>query len=478
MSHTRRTFLKAATAAVAAPFFFPQTVFGANETVNIGIVGLGVRGAGEHLPRFAKQPNVKVVAVADPDRQRTDAAVAKLAKDFSQKADGYADMRQIFERKDVDAIGNATMQYWHALSTIWACESGKHVFCEKPLSHFIWEGRQMVNAAEKYNRLIQCGVQNRSCQSALDAREYIQSGKIGKIKYVTAFANKPRTSIGKRTEPLPIPATVDYDLWCGPAKDGPVYRDHLQYDCSFTWNMGDGESVNQGVHEIDTARRMLGINELPRRVISMGGRFVWDDAGDVPNTQIIYFDYPEAPILYEVHNMRENKDAKSPAPSTLGFGTGIIVHGEAGYVYVVTGRAVAFDAENKQTASWSSDDTHFENFIAAVRSSRREDLNCDVLAGHISTTICNAGNVSYRLGKSASVAEQKAAIADVPFFGEMHDRYLQHIAKHDVDPNTTILGPWLTCDPANECFKENVEAAKIVRGWHREPYTVKEVGRT
>ena len=473
MPLTRRNFLKATAAVgIATPFFVPKTAFGANETVNVGIVGLGVRGVGSHLPGFAKQQNVKVVAVADPDMQRTDAVVAKIEKDFGQKADGYADMRKIFDRKDVDAVGNATMQYWHALSTIWACAAGKHVYCEKPLSHFIWEGRQMIHAAEKYNRLVQCGTQNRSRQSTLDAMEYVKSGKLGKIRYITAFANKPRTSVGKRTEPLPIPSTVDYDLWCGPAKDGPVYRDRLQYDCSFTWNMGDGESSNQGVHEIDVARWVLGINGLPRRVISMGGRFVWDDAADVPNTQIIYYDYPEVPILYEVHNMRENKDPTSPAPKTHGFGTGIVVHCEDGHVFISNGSSTAFDAEGKKTASWSTPDTHFSNFIAAVRSGRREDLNCDVLVGHLSTTICNAGNVSYRLGKPASVSEQKAAIADVPLFGEMHERYLQHIAKHDVDPNTTILGPWLTCDPENECFKDNAEANKIVRGWYRAPYIV------
>lgn len=462
---------------VAVPFFVPQTAFGANETINVGIVGLGVRGAGTHIPQFAKQQNVKVVALADPDMARTDAAVKKLEKDFAQKADGYADMRKIFERNDVDVVGNATMNYWHGLGTIWACEAGKHVYCEKPLSHFIWEGRQMVNAAAKYKRIVQCGTQKRSWQSTRDAVEYVKSGKIGKIKYITAFANKMRTSIGKRTEPLPIPETVDYDLWCGPAKDGPIYRDRLQYDCSFTWNMGDGESSNQGVHEIDMARWVLGVNEMPQRVISMGGRFVWDDAGDVPNTQIIYYDYPEVPILYEVHNMRENKDPKSPETNTFGFKDGIMVYGEGGKVYMGHyDDNIAFDAEGKKVTSWRyTDETHFENFIAAVRSGRREDLNADVLVGHISTTICNAGNVSYRLGKPASVSEQKAAIADVPFFGEMHERYLEHIAQHDVNPNTTILGPWLTCDPVNECFVDNTEANKIVHGSYRDPYLVKEV---
>ena len=478
MSISRRFFLKTsalASMAVATPLLVPKSAFGANETVTIGIVGLGIRGAGEQLPRFAKLPNVKVVAMADPDRERTDAAIKKLEENFGQKADGYADMRKIFERKDVDAIGNATMNYWHGLGTIWACEAGKHVYCEKPLSHFIWEGQQIVKAAEKYNRIVQCGTQNRSRQSTRDIMEYIQSGNIGKIKYITAFANKPRTSVGKRTEPLPIPANVDYDLWCGPAQDGPVYRDRLQYDCSFTWNMGDGESANQGVHEIDIARWVLGINELPRRVISLGGRFLWNDAADVPNTQIIYYDYPEAPILYEVHNLRENKDPKSNAANTLGFGVGIIIHCEAGKAFISYGDAIVYDTENKKAASWSTPETHFENFIDAIRSGRKEDLNSDALVGHISTTICNAGNVSYRLGKPASVSEQKAAIADVPLFGEMHERYLQHIAQHDINPNTTVLGPWLTCDPVNECFMDNAEANKIVRGRYRSPYLVKEI---
>jgi hypothetical protein len=173
--------------------------------------------------------------------------------------------------------------------------------------------------------------------------------------------------------------------------------------------------------------------------------------------------------------MRENKEPNSPAPTTFGFVTGIVVHCEAGKVFISNGDAIAFDAEDKKTASWRTAETHFENFIAAVRSGCKEDLNCDVLTGHISTTICNAGNVSYRLGKPASVSEQKAAIADVPYFGEMHERYLRHIAQHDVDPNKTILGTWLTCDPANECFKNNAEANTIVHGWYRSPFHVKEI---
>ena len=178
--------------------------------------------------------------------------------------------------------------------------------------------------------------------------------------------------------------------------------------------------------------------------------------------------------------MRASKAPNSPAENTFGHGVGIIVHCEGGYVAISNGPSgvydsAAYDKEKKQVTSWATGETHFENFIAAVRSGRPEDLNSDVQVGHISTSICHSGNISYRLGKPASVSEQKAAIADVPLFGEMHERYLQHIARHDVDPNMTILGPWLTCDPANECFKDSAEANKIVKGFYRSPYLVEAV---
>ena len=260
------------------------------------LIGCGGRGFG--LLPIHDDPGCTLAAVCDVDLQHVAAAKNRIGK-----CDGYQDLRPILDRKDIDAVLIATPDHWHAAITIMACQAGKDVYCEKPLSHFIWEGRQMVNAARKYNRLVQCGVQQRSRQSTKDAIAWIRAGNLGKILYITCFANKPRVSCGKRTTPLEIPDYVDYDLWCGPARKEPIFRDRLQYDCSFTWNMGDGESCNQGVHEIDVARWILGYDTLPRRTMSLGGRFVVNDAGEVPNTQIIYYDYPGIPILYELHNL-------------------------------------------------------------------------------------------------------------------------------------------------------------------------------
>ena len=468
---TRRHFVKSSIAAglgAALPF---SRARGANERIHAGVVGLGGRGAGAHVPSFESQKRVTVVALSDADRQRMAGAAKTIESRYNHKVEQYLDMRRMFDRKDIDVIGNATQNYWHGLSTIWASQAGKHVYVEKPLSHYVWEGRQMVNAARKYNRIIQCGTQRRSQSSIAQAIQWIRAGNLGRIKYITAFANKPRSSCGKRKTPLPIPDTIDYDLWCGPARKVPIYRNRLQYDCSFDWNTGDGESCNQGVHEVDVARWCLGEKMLPSRLMSIGGRFIFDDACNVPNTQIIYYDFPTAPLLYEVHNLPKAKGSDE-MPAFRGERVGVIANCEGGSVSLY--RGVAWDNEGKQVKSFSGGGDHFANFIEAVRSGRREDLNAEVLEGHISTAVCHTGNISYRLGENASKEEMRAQVRDIPIFNDMLDRLLEHLAAHeiDVDARMVTLGPWLEVDRQNECFKDNEKANRLIRGFYREPYVV------
>ncbi len=408
-----------------------------------------------------------MVAIADVDQQRLGSAADMIQSKYGHRVEQFTDMRQMFERKDIDVIGNATQNYWHGLSTIWACQAGKHVYVEKPLSHYIAEGRQMVAAARKYDRIVQCGTQHRSEAKFPQAIEWIRAGHLGKIKYVTAFANKPRAACGKRDTPLPIPDYVDYDRWCGPAKKVPLYRDQLQYDCSFDWNTGDGESCNQGVHEVDVARWCLGETKLPRRVMSIGGRFAFDDACDVPNTQIIYYDFPSAPLLYEVHNLHDAQGSTT-APNFRGESVGVIVNCEGGSVSLY--RGIAWDNDGRQVQTFAGGGDHFANFIAAVRSGRREDLHADVEVGHLSTAICHVGNISYRVGNVASASEQRAAVADNPLWNEMYERFAAHLKANDIDINTATLGPWLEIDREHERFHDHDEANRIVEGFYREPY--------
>jgi predicted dehydrogenase len=468
---TRRDFVTGSVAAgfaAALPF---SRVRGANETIRVGVVGLGGRGTSAHIPSFEKQKNVTVAAVSDADTARMAKTARSIQSKYGHGVVQCQDMRRIFERKDIDVISDPTQNYWHGLSTIWACQAGKQVYVEKPLSHYIWEGRQMVNAARKYDRIVQCGTQHRSEKRIAQAIAWIREGHLGKIKYITAFANKPRASCGKRDTPLPIPQTIDYDLWCGPAKKLPIYRDRLQYDCSFDWNTGDGESCNQGIHEVDVARWCLGETMLPRRVMSIGGRFVFNDACDVPNTQIIYYDFPTAPLLYEVHNLTKAKGSRE-VPTFRGERVGVIVDCEGGSVSLY--RGIAWDTEGKQVKTFSGGGDHFVNFIEAVRSGRREHLNAEVLVGQRSTAVCHVGNVSYRLGEKAGTKAMHARVQDVPLFAAMFERFLKHLAAHQIDPDagTVTLGPWLEIDRPNERFKDNERANRLVRGFYRQPYVV------
>jgi predicted dehydrogenase len=466
--------MKSTVAAGALALLPSARIRGANDRIRVGLIGCGGRGTGAHLPGFAGLDGVIVVAVSDPDKERMAGAAKIVESKYGGKAEQYVDLRKLLDRKDIDVIANATQNYWHGLSTIWACQAGKHVYVEKPLSHYIWEGRQMVNAARKYNRLVQCGTQHRSEARIGQAIQWIRQGNLGAIKQIVAFANKRRSSCGKRETPLPIPESIDYDLWCGPARKLPIYRDRLQYDCSFDWNTGDGESCNQGIHEVDVARWCLGEQGLPRRVISLGGRFVFNDACDVPNAQITYYDFPTAPILYEVHNLTRAKDSQE-MPNYRGEDVGVIVECEGGAVSLY--RGIAWDKDGKEVSKFTGGGDHFANFITAVRKGDSGELNADVLVGHVSTAVCHAGNISYRLGKKASRKQMQARLADVPLLLPVFERFMEHLTAHgiDVEARTVTLGPWLSIDTANECFHRNGAANRLVRGTYRAPYTVPEI---
>jgi hypothetical protein len=254
----------------------------------------------------------------------------------------------------------------------------------------------------------------------------------------------------------------------------PIYRDRLQYDCSFDWNTGDGESCNQGVHEVDVARWCLGEKGLPRRVISLGGRFVFNDACDVPNSQITFYDFPTAPVLYEVHNLTRAEDSQE-MPNYRGEGVGVVVECEGGSVSLY--RGIAWDKHDKEVKKFAGGGDHFANFITAVRKGDAKELNAEILVGHVSTAVCHMGNISYRLGSKASRKEMQARIADTPVFLPMFDQFMEHLTAHgiDVDARTVTLGPWLSIDIENERLQDNRAGKHLVRGTYRGPYTVPEV---
>lgn len=249
--------------------------------------------AGHNINAYLKIPGVRVVALCDADRDILARGVMEF-KTRNEKVDAYVDIRELLEDKNIDAVSTATPNHWHSLVTVWSCQAGKDVCVEKPVSHNIFEGRKMVEAARKYKRIVQADLDRRSDEGLVEAVRYIQQGQLGNIVVVRGFCYKRRKSMGKVSGPQKVPGSVDYNLWCGPAPMGPLMRKNLHYDWHWVWATGCGEIGNNGPHQLDVCRWVLGQTKLPKRVMSIGGRFGYDDDGETPNTKKVYekFNHP------------------------------------------------------------------------------------------------------------------------------------------------------------------------------------------
>ncbi|MCX8107539.1 MAG: Gfo/Idh/MocA family oxidoreductase [Verrucomicrobiae bacterium] len=472
---SRRSFLKHAGVSVgfAIPARSLSQVAGANNDIRVAVVGCGGRG-NSHINAFAKMPGVRLVALCDCDRKILDAAAKKLS-DQGKAVRTYLDYRNLLEDKDVDVIASATPNHWHALNVVWACQAGKDVFIEKPVSHNVWEGRKAVEAARKYGRIVQSGTQSRSSRLGIArAVEWVKAGNLGRIKVARGLCYKRRGSIGKVEGPQPIPPEVDYDLWCGPAEKLPLMRKRLHYDWHWVWNTGNGDLGNQGIHEMDVARWFLGVMELSPRVVSVGGRLGYVDDGETPNTLVVLHDYPGAPLIFEVRGLPKNKDTEQ-MDQYRGASVGIVIECEGGYVTVPNyTSATAYDNEGKEITKWSGAEDHFANFIKAVRTRKVEDLNADILEGHLSSALCHTANISYRLGRQASPDEIREALRNDAGLAEAFARMQEHLEVNGVDLKITpaVLGMPLRMDPKTEQFVGNEKANELLTRNYRAPFVV------
>lgn len=470
---TRRDFVKNSVAAslpLALPF---SRARGANDDIRVAVVGIRSQG-GNHIKWFHKIPGVRVVAICDADKKFLDREEKKF-KDRNEKVDTYVDYRKLLEDKNIDAVITATPNHWHALVTIWACQAGKDVYVEKPISHNIWEGRKMVEAARKYNRIVQAGTQRRSDEGLQEALQYIKQGNLGKILFARCFYYGRRGSIGKVDGPQPIPESVDYDLWTGPAPLVPLMRKRLHYDWHWVWSTGNGELGNNGIHFIDVCRWALGQTSLAPRVMSIGGRFGWDDDGQTANTHIVILDYEPAPIIFEVRNLPRKK-GDSAMDHYRGIRFGSLIQCEHGYF----AGGWAYDNDGKKIRQFkrSGGGGHHANFIKAVRSRKTSDLNADILEGHLSTALCHMGNISHRLGQASSREQILEAIKGDKEMLDSFERFQEHLLLNGIDVAKTprILGPWLTMDAAKERFtgQFSEQANKLVTRTYRQPFVVPE----
>lgn len=405
----RRTFLRrsaqaAAVTTVAGP---AHGVTGANEKIRIACVGIGGRG-GAHIREFLnmKDKGVEVAALCDIDKNVLASRANWVAKQGGKKPDCHVDMRKLMDDKNIDAVSFATPNHWHALGTIWGCQANKDVYVEKPASWCVREGRKMVEAAEKYKRIVQVGMQSRSNPGIRQAVAKLHAGLIGEVYMARMLCYKRRDSIGFR--PIePPPKHIDFGLWLGPAPDEPYHGNLVHYNWHWFWNFGNGDIGNQGVHEVDKARWGLGKTTHPVKVSSMGGRYTYKDQGQTPNTQIATCTYEDGKMLVmEVRGRYTNDEA--------GEFVGNLFYGSQGWMagwkeqFTIRDQKVGKPYDGKPedqiklppVGGAGGSGNHFENFIVAVRSRKVEDLNAPVLEGHLSCVPFQIGNIAYRLGRT------------------------------------------------------------------------------
>jgi predicted dehydrogenase len=399
----RRTFIVAGGALAAR-------AFGANDRINMAVIGVGGRGTA-HLGMIAKQPNANIAAVCDVNQAQVERATARVEKLQNHKPKEYSDMRKLFDDKDIDAVTIATPNHWHALATIWAVEAGKDVYCEKPASYNIFESQRMTAHARQKNRIVQIGMQSRSTEHKKRAIQLLREGAIGKVYMARGICFKRRPSIG-HTPDEPVPAGVNWDLFLGPAAMTPYSKNRHVYNWHWFWNTGNGDIGNQGIHEMDMARWGLGVG-LPNSVVSTGGKYIYHDDQETPNTQIATFDYGDKEIVFEVRGLPTPTEAditfEPPTGRALSGGNSIgnEFYGDKGYMSVDHRGFKIFlgdkhePGESMQAVVGRGDDSagHMANFLTAVRSRKVEDLTADVAEGATSAILVHMANISYRLGR-------------------------------------------------------------------------------
>jgi predicted dehydrogenase len=452
----------------------------ANDRLHVAVIGVNGRGM-SHVQAFANKNECVIDTICDVDE-----AVIRRAMTHVEKAQGKApkfekDLRRIMDDKAIDIVSIATPNHWHALAAVWAIQAGKDVYLEKPVSHNISEGRRIVEAARRYNRICQAGTQSRGGKGMRDAMEYLHSGKLGKLSLARGLCYKRRDSIGKVSGPQQPPKTMDYDLWCGPAPYKLPHRNSKQhgpvhYDWHWIWDYGNGDLGNQGIHEMDKARWGLNKNELPKSVVSVGGRFGYVDDGETANTQICLFDYGDCELIFEVRGLQTGSPypAKFPQKKDRNF-VGNIFYGTEGILvcpsYV---GGLALNRDGEVIKEFSGKEDHFANFIKAVRSRKVEDLYADILEGHLSSALCHLGNISYRLGTLEPFSKQRRAFGDDKEAYETFARMEEHLKENNVPLEATSyrLGRKLAFDSKTERFVDDADANAMLTREYRKGFEV------
>jgi len=385
---TRRIFVKTAGAGVtAAPLILSRgwAQGSPNETVHHAVIGTGKQGGG-HVRGFQQISGCEVVAVCDVDPEN----LGKAAKNASKNAKTYTDFRKLLEDKAIDSVSIATPDHWHTPVALAALMAGKHVYVEKPCSHNLYEASLLKKAARQFGKCVQHGTQRRSKGDHIEAMKRLHEGVIGKVHVHKAINHQHRGKIG-RAKPESPPAGVNYDLWLGPAPKVPFTRNRWHYDWHWFWDYGGGDVVNDGIHQIDVSVWAMG-DRYPKRVVSTGGMFYYDDDHETPDTLMAIFDYDDGQIIFEQRlytdyklEGHDNGNVSYGTKGRMEFGRkGVFVHPKEGEPYQIT------SSERVESIK--------ENFLTAVRANDPSLLNSPIESGVVSSDLCNLANIGYRTG--------------------------------------------------------------------------------
>jgi len=469
----RRTLLRAA--AVAGLAF---TGVRREEPVGLAVVGLNGRGQ-ELLERLLADSGARIVALCDVDEVVL-ARAARLARAAGARPALFGDFRHVLARADVEAVVLATPDHWHALQTVLACQAGKDVFVEAPASHSFLEGERMLVAAREHARLVQVGFQRRADPALREALVYLRRGELGAVRVVRGVCFRARPSLGRVQGNQPIPDTLDYDLWCGPAPLEPLRRRALHGDWRWNWHTGNGALGAEGAHVLDLARAALGSELLPLSVTSVGGRWLVDDDGQTPNTQVAYFESESAPILLELRGLPRDArmragDWEAGMDAYDGLALGVVVECEGGRLRLpLAGACVALARDGRELARFEGQGDLLGEWLGALRARRVEALSAELEPALRSSALVHLAVASHRVGSALGSDELQRELASSERLTEAFGRLRLHLAGHGVDiaSERFELGPCLVPDRGANCFHDHAAANALLAGRHREPWVL------
>lgn len=476
LQHDRRNFLKrATTTGIATTFAIAGTkasgrILGANDRVRIAVAGINGRGQ-THLTGFGQMKDVEIAYLVDPDSRLFPSRSKIVTERTGNTPACVQDVRRALDDKNLDAISIVTPNHWHSLIAIWACQAGKDVYVEKPCSHSLVEGRRLVEAARKYDRIVQHGTQRRTDPNWIQLVGDVRSGKYGQLLVSYGYASRTRQSIGIK-DPQEPPRELDFDLWLGPAPRHPFRTNLVHYNWHWRWDFGNGEIGNMGSHQLDVCRWALPDGAMPKSVVSLGGRFGYQDQGETPNTQLTLIDFGEVKLILEIRGLVEDKQWKI----TNEFYTDEGVVRDGRFFAKGKGDGVPIN-DFPLPGAPEQGPRHMRNFIDCVRSRRREDLGAEILEGHRSTLLAHLGNISYRLGKEVSFDRVAGEFEGNEIFQESFEAMKRHLGdtgKVELANTPCRLGRMLTFDAEAEKFVEAPDANQLLGQSYRAPFVVPE----